>query len=378
MVRARLLGLCLVVLVATAALAQEPHETEQLDQNLTASAAADSAANTGSTVLLPILGYTPDTGLMLGGLAMRFFYMEPDYEEVRPSVFSPTVIYTLKNQVMIYLGTSLNWDENRNALNVVPNYYKFPDKFYGIGREVSVDNEEDYTSENIGLDLDFSRQVWRNWRVGASYRLMKHRLTEIAPDGQLASGTINGTQNTWLSGLGPVVSLDSRDNIWAPDRGWWLQASARFAGTDLGSDYTTQEYTLDLRGYWTVGTDLVLAGQYLTTRLEGDPPFFVMPRLGGDSALRGYRGGLYMDKTRALTRLELRRTGLWGRLGVVAFAGAGDVAPSPEKLTLASELWSAGFGFRYMLDEKERVNLRMDFGFGNGDSGFYLSPGEAF
>jgi hypothetical protein len=62
----------------------------------------------------------------------------------------------------------------------------------------------------------------------------------------------------------------------------------------------------------------------------------------------------------------------------VVFAGLGDVAPSPTKLTLAAELWSAGFGFRYRLDDRERVNVRLDFGFGNGDSGFFLSLGEAF
>ncbi len=155
-------------------------------------------------------------------------------------------------------------------------------------------------------------------------------------------------------------------------------ASARFGGSDLGSDYTQQEYTLDLRGYQSFSKNLVLAGQFLTTRIEGDDPFFILPRLGGDSGLRGYRGGLYLDRTRTLGRLELRRSRLWKRLGAVAFAGIGDVAPSPEKLSLSGQLWSAGFGFRYLLDAQERVNVRLDFGFGNGDSGFYLSLGEAF
>jgi len=63
---------------------------------------------------------------------------------------------------------------------------------------------------------------------------------------------------------------------------------------------------------------------------------------------------------------------------MVAFAGIGDVAPAPSKLTLAGNLWSAGLGFRFMVDSRERVNLRVDFGFGNDDSGFYISLGEAF
>ncbi len=361
---------CFLLLQPMLSSAQDSATTlEQLDQALTA---------TGNTVFLPVLGYTPDTGLMLGATVLRFFYLEPMFPDCRPSVFSPVFIYTLKNQTMIYLGLSLNWDENRNALDVVPSYLKFPDQFYGVGREVSLDNEEDYTSEDLGLDLDFNRQVLGNWRLGLSFRLMKHRLAEIDPEGQLADGSIKGTENPWFSGLGPVLILDSRDNTWAPDRGWWLQAGARFGGTDLGSDYTFQEYTLDLRGYWTVGADLVLAGQYLTTRLEGEAPFFALSRLGGDMGLRGYRGGLYLDQTRAFGRLELRRSHLWGPLGAVVFAGIGDVAPSPQKLTLGSGLWSAGFGLRYMLDPEERVNIRVDFGFGQGDPGFYLSLGEAF
>ncbi len=368
---------CLVMILTAPVLAQDSGSGAQDDEHQI-TVAVDTTTNSGSTVILPVLGYTPDTGLMFGGLAMRFFYMEPDYPDARPSVFSPTVIYTLKNQVMVYLGVGLNWDENRNALNVVPSYINFPDSFYGTGRDVSLGDEEAYTSESIGVYADFNRRIWRNWRLGLSYILKKHRLAEVDPTGRLASGRIAGTQDSWLSGAGPTLSLDSRDNIWAPDRGWWLQAVARFAGSDLGSDYTTEEYTLDLRGYWTVGDELVLAGQYLTTRLAGDTPFFIMPRLGGDTGLRGYRAGLYMDQTRALSRFELRRSHLWGPLGAVAFAGVGDVAASPAKLTLAGELWSAGVGLRYMLDDKERVNLRIDFGFGNGDSGFFLSLGEAF
>ena len=60
------------------------------------------------------------------------------------------------------------------------------------------------------------------------------------------------------------------------------------------------------------------------------------------------------------------------------FAGIGDVAPDVGRLTLAGNLWSAGFGVRYLWDEAEKLKIRLDFGWGNGDSGFYLTLGEAF
>lgn len=365
-----LFGLCLALILPVTAFCQE----------LAATVAEDSLTTpTGNTVLLPVVASTPDTGLMLGGIVMRFFYLEPEYPDSRPSVFSPVFIYTMKNQIMVYLGLGLNWDQNRNALDLVPSYIKFPDQFYGIGREADLDDEEDYTSQQFGLELGYNRRIRGDWRLGLNYRVMKHRLTAVEADGLLAGDSILGTRDSWLSGLGPTLALDSRDdNLWSPQRGLWLQLNLRLAGTGLGSDFTYQEYTLDLRGYRQVGADLVLAGQYLTTRLEGGPPFFSLPRLGGDSGLRGYRGSLYLDRTRALARCELRRNHLWGRLGAVAFAGIGDVAPAPDKLTLAGKLWTAGFGLRFLLDPKERVNIRLDFGLGNGDTGFFMSLGEAF
>jgi len=371
--------ICLCLLVPIIGLAQdETTPVQDFDQAPASTVATDSLANTSSTVLLPVLGYTPDTGIMLGGTVLRFFYLEPEFPESRPSVFSPVFIYTLENQTMVFLGLNLNWDENRNTLNLVPRYLKFPDNFYDIGRAAALDDEENYTSERLGLDLDFNRKVLGDWRLGFSYRLLKHRLAETDLQGQLATGSIYGTENSWISALGPALILDTRDNTWSPGKGWWLQINTCFGGSGLGSDYTFREYTMDLRGYWNVGEDLVLAGQSLTTHLEGDAPFFILPRLGGETALRGYRGGLYMDQTRALGRVELRRNHLWKSLGVVVFAGIGDVAPSLEKLTLGGKLWSTGFGLRYLLDPEEKVNLRLDYGFGNGDSGFYLSLGEAF
>lgn len=368
-----------ILAVAVPARAQESADEPAVrEASRVSTLEADSLAATGSTVLLPVIGYTPDTGVMLGATALRFFYLESGVPDARPSSFSPTVVYTLKSQVLIYLGTELNWDESRNALTLVPNYVNFADQFYGIGRGADLDNEESYTAEHIGLDFAGNRRVWRNWRLGLAGRAMKHRLAETTAGGVLAGGTVTGTGNAWLVTLGPTIALDSRDNTWAPDRGWLLQTSLRWAGPALGSAYDYREWEVDLRGYRTVGRNLVLAGQLLMTSLAGDPPFFVLPRLGGDEGLRGYRGGLYLDRTRALARAELRRSRVWGRLGAVLFAGIGDVAPASGELTLAGRLWTLGGGLRFMLNEKERVNIRLDFGTGNGDSGAFLSLGEAF
>ncbi len=373
-----LVWICLIVapafgLGAEGTVVQAPASTD------TATAATDSVETpTGSTVILPVIGYTPDTSLMLGAVALKFFYLDEPGPDTRPSVFSPTFIYTIKNQIMVYAGTDLNWDEGRSHAGIFPNYIKFPDQFYGIGREVSLDDEEDYTPEQINLELKYDREILGRLRPGLYYRIQRHRLVKLDPDGQLAGGSINGVDNSTVSLPGISLAWDTRDHLWSPSRGLWLQVNASVSHGTFGSDYRFNQFSADFRGYLAMGEHTVLAAQLLGTGLDGDPPFFSFPRLGGEDGLRGYRGGLFLDKTRVLGRVDYRRDRIVGRFGGVLFAGIGDVAPSMGKLTLAGNLWSAGFGFRYLWDEAEKLKIRLDFGFGNGDSGFYLTLGEAF
>jgi outer membrane protein assembly factor BamA len=279
---------------------------------------------------------------------------------------------------MVFLGTEFNWNQGRSNAGIFPSYVEFPDQFYGIGRDVSLDDEEDFTPERIAVKLRYTQEVLGELRLGAEYQYMHHRLVEVDPDGQLASGSVNGTETSNLSVPAITVSWDTRDNLWAPTRGLWLKLDAATSTETFGSDFRYNRFAGDFRGYLATNDKTVWATQLLATGLDGGPPFYVLPRLGGDEGLRGYRGGLYMDKTRVLGRVEYRRDRLVRRFGGVLFAGIGDVAPSLDKLTLAGGLWTAGFGVRYIWDEAEKLKIRLDFGWGNGDSGFYLSLGEAF
>ena len=361
------------------AFAQDPAAVEELDEELAAVAAPDTVETPdGSTVILPVIGYTPDTSVMLGAVAIRFFYLDEPGPEARPSTFSPTFIYTLNSQIMVFMGTDLNWDGGRSHAGIFPNYMKFPDQYYGIGRDVSLDDEEDYTPEQINLELKYDREVLGHLRPGLYYRIQRHRLAEVDPDGVLAGDSVLGVDNSTVSLPGISLAWDTRDNLWSPSRGLWMQVNARTSSGSFGSDFSFNQIIADFRGYLTLGKNSVLAAQLLGTGLDGDPAFFSLPVLGGEDGLRGYRGGLYRDKTRALGRIEYRRDRMVGRFGGVLFAGIGDVAPDVGRLTLAGNLWSAGFGVRYLWDEAEKLKIRLDFGWGNGDSGFYLTLGEAF
>ena len=69
---------------------------------------------------------------------------------------------------------------------------------------------------------------------------------------------------------------------------------------------------------------------------------------------------------------------LFWRLGMVGFAGFGNVAEKFSHLRLGELRASYGFGLRFLFDQKEKIQVRMDIAFGENSTGFYFSIYEAF
>ena len=67
------------------------------------------------------------------------------------------------------------------------------------------------------------------------------------------------------------------------------------------------------------------------------------------------------------------------RWGFTTFAGVGRVGGSLDDVfQLQSLKPSFGIGIRYALRPKEKLNLRVDAGFGKKSQGTYINIGEAF
>ncbi len=92
--------------------------------------------------------------------------------------------------------------------------------------------------------------------------------------------------------------------------------------------------------------------------------------------MRGYYEGRYRDKKLLVVQTEYRFPIVW-RFGGVLFAGAGDVAPTLGQFALQTIKPSYGFGLRYMFDPLEKMRIRIDFGWGKGTSGMYVTANEA-
>lgn len=338
---------------------------------------ADPDEPVSPSVLFPVLGYTPDTSVMAGATWLRFYQLGHS-EEDRPSVFSPALVATAKKQFLVFLGNELYWGGGQSHAKIQPSYMRFPDKFFGVGREALDEDEEDYTPEQFQLELQYDRKVLDALAVGVTYGWRNHRLIKTQVGGLLDSGLYPGTEKTILSAPGLILVFDNRDNTWSTRSGNYDSVRINFYRSGLGSDYHLTETLINLRHYFSLGTSGSLAFQAHLMSHRGDSPFFALPRLGGFDGLRGYLSGRYTDQTRFFVRGEWRSREFWKGLGAAVFAGMGDVAPSVDKLSSSAQLYTFGFGLRYTLNQQEQVKVRVDMGFGNGDQGFYLGLGEAF
>jgi hypothetical protein len=172
-----------------------------------------------------------------------------------------------------------------------------------------------------------------------------------------------------------LIEWDSRNHLFVPSSGSWIQLRALAYRDWLGSDFDYETRSIDLRHYAGLAPDHVLALQGLLIRCSGEIPLADYPSLG--NALRGVLDGRYNDRTLLMGQLEYRFP-VWKRFSGVVFAGAGDVNDRLGHMTARELKLAAGGGLRFEIDPQERLRVRMDIGVSEGQAQFYLQFSEAF
>lgn len=180
-----------------------------------------------------------------------------------------------------------------------------------------------------------------------------------------------------VNGLGLSLALDTRDSTYYPRRGISFDFTSDVYFSALGSDVSYDRHELDYRQYAPLRERDVLAWQGYVCTAGDEAPFFLQCQVGPKSLLRGYSFGRYWGPTMAAAQAEYR----WqvGRRWILAaFGGVTQVAESFGGFTRDGNLWAGGAGVRFVVEPKNGVTLRADYGWGEGESALYISVGEAF
>jgi hypothetical protein len=180
-----------------------------------------------------------------------------------------------------------------------------------------------------------------------------------------------------LRTMGLKIERNTTTNHFYPVSGTSTEFSVDFFADALGSTFTFQTYNLALNAYRSLTKNQVLAYNTYVCATGGQAPFFGECIFGIKNELRGYPAGRYIDRDLIAIQIEYRASLPW-RLGIVAFAGVGEVGPNFGAFNRHDLLPSIGFGPRFQLSTKYHVNLRVDFAQGKNDRTFSMGLGEAF
>ena len=335
---------------------------------------------TRNTLILPLVARSIETDWSIG-LAGSFTFRFNRHDTLtRTSNTQALALYSLRKQFIAAINGTTYFPGERIILNYQLSYSNFPDKFWGLGKDAPDNREEAYTFQQYYVYLHFQRKLKDRIFLGLLYEYQRLLSVDYQPGGLFDQLTVSGRDPYHISGAGLSLTYDSRNNAFAPDRGGFLQVFFNHFSPAFGSNFRYTNYVVDFRRFIQIYRQQVLAIQAYGFFNSGDVPLRSLASFGGSNSMRGFYDGRYRSKNQVVVQAEYRIPLFW-RFGAVGFAGIGNVSSHISDLNFQEIKYSYGGGLRLALNKKERLNLRVDYGWGYGQSvsnGLYFQLGEAF
>lgn len=181
-----------------------------------------------------------------------------------------------------------------------------------------------------------------------------------------------------ISGPGASIGFDNRNGTFWPTKGIYLFSQTTLFNRVFASDFDVVKTLVDFRTFNSLRKNIVLASQAYVYFTSGQIPIRDYAALGGSNNLRGFYQGRFRDNN-MYSLISECRWNFYKRLSACFFGGIGSVFSTEDQITVQNVKYTYGGGLRYALLKKERLNLRLDYGFSSRyDSGIYFTVGECF
>ncbi len=338
----------------------------------------DSISSTLAVAVLPLVYYTPETSWVFGAGVVGNFRLGAKNGETYESQVAVGAGYSLLDQLLIYTSWRIFTAGNRDLLAGELGGYRYVYFFYGIGNDLAEDSRESYSARFPRVRFDYGRGIGKQLYLGFRFWGDDYRITEVKPNGLLATGEYSGRFGGRNYGVGPLLVYDSRDDQLYPRSGFYMESSVQGFGKFLGGEFGYWRLAVDLRKVYSLSENQVVAGNLYTEFTSGNVPFFAIPMLGGNKRMRGLFEGKFRDRHMWVLQGEYR----WKfsqRWGIAAFSGVGDVHSDSEPLSFQNTKITYGLGGRFQLTKRKKLNLRLDLAHSQGeDWQIYFTFGEAF
>lgn len=234
------------------------------------------------------------------------------------------------------------------------------------------------TGISYNIDGAFTLQNVR-YRLGGSSAFAGLRWVYLDSDVSFDLGTNLPPEvpalrfSTKLSGIGPTLYFDNRDNIFTPQNGVQARlAVTRFDGA-WGSDLDYTSAQLAAFGYVTPDSHWTFSGKGVIQSVGNNAPFFAQPFID----LRGIPAARYQAETAVSTELEVTYA-VTPRWRVLGFGGVGWAADGGVSLGQDTARAIYGAGVRYRISRKLGFDVGFDVARGPEETVVYLQVGHAW
>ncbi len=329
---------------------------------------------------LPVITYSPETKLGFGGLVAASFNLSID-SLTTASYAQSFFLYTTNKQY--------NFDNSfriYNPLNKVIyqgrfSYIYFPELYFGIETESPKHKKDLIEYNRLSGELKVYRRIQKHTYIAFATRYTKIYNVYSEPGGSFSADKPLGHDGHQILGFAPVLAYENRDGQIYPSRGYYAEVQIMAFPNWLNKSFRYLNVRVDARKYcpvkWLSERDVV-ALQVFAFVNSGEVPWKSMAEIGGSSLMRGYYTGYYRYNNLYAFQAEYR-TALWKFIGINFWLGA---AMTPEHWYSIGDSGvkpNGGIGLRFMINDKDKLNLRADYGFGKQQQrGFYLDIAEAY
>jgi len=348
---------------------------------------------------IPGMGRNPDYGFSLGaGAAMSFYTSRTDSLLSRSNIplqFSCTLKEPFSFKILS--SPEFYFNGNRIKLSADIQYHKWLEYYYGVGYSTnrSISRERginSYISRLFYFTPTFQVKIGDLSLYGGIKGSILHE--NIKDPGSFlisdyhyieSGGTQEGLKSTGI-GLGPAITLDTRDNTYNSTEGVYFNLESLFYSTLLGGKAKYSTLTMDYRQYARLGSyKSILAWNVTSNNSFGSEiPFMRYATIGAIMPFRGYYGYQYRDKSILVTQVEYRYMfnigGPWSilvnRFGFSLWGGLGFMGKNPIKYEAV--LPEAGAGIK--IKATRHAIFRFDCGYSTRDNRFlwYIGMSQSF
>lgn len=321
----------------------------------------------------PVIFYLPETSLAFGALGTTSFNIGKE-RSFRPSQVLLSFAYTLKKQVLIFAPYELYYKQNWKMEGEL-GYYKYFYNYYGIGSNSKKEELETFNADFPRIINTLSYRVSPSSFVGVRIHFDQFSLKNR--DSLLLTNSPVGVNGGALISSGLTYSLDTRNDIFYPTQGTYINFISEFSSTNVLSDFDFSLFQVSASHYYEFATNHILASNLTTGTIAGDAPFFSYFYMSSSKLARGHADRRFIDRNMAVMQAEYRFP-IYKRLRGVAFGAVGSVGNTYGSIFTNNMKLSGGAGLRFQLNKKIMNHLRLDVAGSREGVQFYLTVGESF